>query len=157
MYVGHTCFDCKSRVALLALLMRSSPNLKKLKIEVNLHSVSYLNKFVCQTTLHNSYCSFFQITFCFKSDPETCSFKLKDCSDIWLEHLNEFEIINLSTDRDQLDFVKLILAKSPVLKKVNIFTPKGDNKNQKWHIPRILLASPRASPTVSIITEHASV
>lgn len=71
-----------------------------------------------------------------------------------MEHLNEFEIINVSNDRDELEFVKLILAKSPVLKKVNIFIWKGANKNEKLRISRSLLASPRASPAVTNIIEH---
>ena len=60
----------------------------------------------------------------------------------------------MSDDKDELDFVKLILAKSPVLKKVNIFIWKGVNKDEKLRISRTLLASPRASPAVRIITEH---
>nr|GEZ00207.1 F-box/FBD/LRR-repeat protein At1g13570-like [Tanacetum cinerariifolium] len=41
----------------------------------------------------------------------------KDYSDIWLEHLNELEIGKFANLKVELKFVKLILAKSPVLKK----------------------------------------
>nr|GEY26547.1 replication protein A 70 kDa DNA-binding subunit A [Tanacetum cinerariifolium] len=40
----------------------------------------------------------------------------KDYSDNWLEHLNELEIGNFANLKVELKFVKLILAKSPVLK-----------------------------------------
>ena len=72
-----------------------------------------------------------------------------------MEHLNEFEIINVCDDKDELDFIKLILAKSPVLKKVNILIWKGvHKKDEKLCISRTLLASPRASPAVRIMIEH---
>lgn len=46
------------------------------------------------------------------------SFLLKDYSDIWLEHLKEFEVRDLTNRKEaELDFVKLILVNSPVLKK----------------------------------------
>ncbi|GJS65534.1 hypothetical protein Tco_0680098 [Tanacetum coccineum] len=124
LYVGHTCFNLKCRVALLALLMRSSPNLKKLKIQIDESS---------------------------GPEPETSSFTLRDFSEIWLEHLNEFEIIDVSNVKDELDFITLILAKSPLLKKANIFLWEDINKKDDLQISRILLASPQASPMLGLI------
>ncbi|XP_071734053.1 F-box/FBD/LRR-repeat protein At1g13570-like [Rutidosis leptorrhynchoides] len=107
------------------LVMKSSPNLKKLKLQ--LIDASY----------HNA--------------NAVGSVTLEDCSNIWLEHLNELEILQFHYVENALNFVKLILAKSPVLKKVRIFLDVYVDKDEELQILRVLLRSPRASPVVDII------
>ena len=71
---------------------------------------------------------------------------------IMLEHLNELEIRNFLSRKARFDFVKLILARSPVLKKVTIF-PHYSYGDEKFQISEILLGYSRASPEVQIIVE----
>ncbi|GKC97409.1 hypothetical protein Tco_1167684 [Tanacetum coccineum] len=87
----------------LVTLMRSSPMLEKIKLHIfpEEGDLAY-----------------------WKSKANTVS--LKDHSDIWLEHLMDFEIDNFSNLKTELEFVKLMLAKSPMLKRLKIYchTPK---------------------------------
>lgn len=62
-------------------------------------------------------------------------------------------MINFGNREYELDFVKLILAKSPVLKKVRIFLYNEVNKEEELKIKGILLGSPRASSAVEIIVQ----
>ncbi|GJX46697.1 F-box/FBD/LRR-repeat protein-like protein [Tanacetum coccineum] len=79
---------------ILALLIKSSPNLEKLKI--------FDDELVDETFMESS-----SRVNCYQG--------------IMLEHLNKLEILDFVNHKTRLDFVKLILAKSPVLKKVRIF------------------------------------
>ncbi|KAM0045035.1 putative FBD domain, leucine-rich repeat domain superfamily [Helianthus debilis subsp. tardiflorus] len=78
------------------------------------------------------------------------SFQYEDYSDFILEHLNELEILHFSDALNELDFVKLILAKSPVLKKARILMWDEIDKDENLRILNILLSSPCASPVVKI-------
>ncbi|GJU10771.1 hypothetical protein Tco_1133167 [Tanacetum coccineum] len=59
-----------------------------------------------------------------------------------------------SNKKEELDFVKLILAKSPVLKKVKLILREEIEKDEELQITRVLLPSPRASPLVKIVVKH---
>ncbi|GJR27359.1 F-box/FBD/LRR-repeat protein-like protein [Tanacetum coccineum] len=102
----------------IALLLRSSPNLKTLKLLMD-------------------------------------SFPPQDYSDIWLEHLNELEIDKCASLKHEMEFVKCILAKSPVLKKVNIVLDFAVAKKEELKMLRIISRSPRASPEVDINVERS--
>nr|XP_043613823.1 F-box/FBD/LRR-repeat protein At1g13570-like [Erigeron canadensis] len=126
-YLFIDCISFIQRYGLpfLALCVRSSPNLEKLKLEIF---------------------------------PDTCLeeyeiryFTLKDYSDMRLEHLKELEIINLYNREIELDFVKLILATSPVLNKVSIFLNHELSMDEKLQISEILLHSRHASPMAQIM------
>lgn len=127
-YIDYMCFIYKYGLPFLALMMRSSPNLEKLKLQIFNDPMDESDKY--------------------------CSYTIEDCSDIWLEHLNELEIKNFSNEKDDLDFVKLILAKSPVLTKVKLILWEDVDMEEELQITRTLLPSPRASKAVTIITEH---
>ncbi|GJT54199.1 F-box/FBD/LRR-repeat protein-like protein [Tanacetum coccineum] len=127
-YVDYMCFIYKYGLNFLALLMRCSPNLEKLKLQIFNDPMDESDKY--------------------------CSYTIEDCSDIWLEHLNELEIKNFSNEKDEMDFVKLILAKSPVLKKVKLILWEDVDEEEELQITRLLLPSPRASKAVTIILEH---
>nr|GFA82945.1 hypothetical protein [Tanacetum cinerariifolium] len=87
-------------------------------------------------------------------EDDICSFTLKDYADIWLEHLNELQIRSFKNQGNELNFVKLILAKSHVLKKVVIYLDHEEVvHNKELQICKVLLSSPRASP-VSLFNER---
>ncbi|MFS7982139.1 putative F-box domain, FBD domain, F-box-like domain superfamily protein [Helianthus anomalus] len=125
--IRDTCMAYEYRILCYALLIRSSPNLEKLKL----------------------------VIFC---DLRYGLFeKRENYSDMWLEHLNELEIELWTKRRYRLDFVKLILAKSPVLKKLKILlwsrVTKAEESKMKSEISGIFLQSPRVSPMVEIVVE----
>ncbi|MFS7983655.1 putative FBD domain-containing protein [Helianthus anomalus] len=74
-------------LAFLLVLIKCSPNLEKIKLEVI--NVEY-------------------------------PVVWEEYSDVWLEHLNELEIICFSNSKHEIEFVKFILARSPKLSKVNL-------------------------------------
>ncbi|KAJ0714021.1 putative FBD domain, leucine-rich repeat domain superfamily, F-box-like domain superfamily [Helianthus annuus] len=123
--VDRLCFMHIYGLPFLALLIRSSPNLEKLKL------VMYNGNWLDEDDLG--------------------SFTLDDYSDIMLEHLEEYEIRNFSDAENELDFVRLILAKSPVLKKVTVSPYYNFDKDEEPQISEILFGSPCASPVVEII------
>ncbi|GJW48807.1 F-box/FBD/LRR-repeat protein-like protein [Tanacetum coccineum] len=115
-----------SGIRVISLLSRSSPNLEKLKLNI-------------MDGWHGNDLSW--------------SLSLEDYADIWLEHLSELEITYLSSEKIELDIVKLILMRSPVLKKLRIFISKK-YKDKELQISETLLSSPHASPVVEFIVEN---
>lgn len=109
----------------LYLLMRSSPNLENIKI----------------TMFPDTY---------FK-EPDKDIVTMVDNSEF--EHLKVLEISNFINLKLELEFVKLILAKSPVLKKVWIILYKTVTKDEGLKMCKILSDCPRASPMVDIIVD----
>ncbi|GKB05483.1 F-box/FBD/LRR-repeat protein-like protein [Tanacetum coccineum] len=109
---------------ILAFLIKNSPNLEKLKILDG--AMSEISR--------------------------GSSSRVECYSGIMLEHLNELEIKFFVNHKTRSDFVKLILARSPVLKKVRIFRHCSCIYN-RFQISEILLGYPRASPEVQIIVE----
>ncbi|XP_076892100.1 F-box/FBD/LRR-repeat protein At1g13570-like [Bidens hawaiensis] len=118
-------FSHKYVVPFLVLLLKSSPNLKKLKLELSADELF--------------------------DESETAFVTIEDYSDIMLEHLNELEISEFSNKENELDVVKLILARSPVLKKVTIFLWDEFDEDVKLQISETLLSFRCASPVVKII------
>ncbi|GJR89138.1 hypothetical protein Tco_0213149 [Tanacetum coccineum] len=55
----------------------------------------------------------------------------------------------------EMEFVKLMLAKSPVLKKARIILSTEVTKDEGSHMCKMLLDSPRASQMADIIVEHS--
>ncbi|KAK9078995.1 hypothetical protein SSX86_000664 [Deinandra increscens subsp. villosa] len=120
----HLCFRHIYGLPFLVLLLRSSPNLEKLKLVM--HPESSLD------------------------EEDLGSFKLEDYSDFMLEHLNELEIVDYSDAENELDFLKLILANSPALKRVNIFPCCVFDEDDVSETSEALLDYPSASPMVKI-------
>ncbi|XP_021972296.1 F-box/FBD/LRR-repeat protein At1g13570-like [Helianthus annuus] len=123
--LDNVCFIHKYGLPFLALLIRSSPNLEKLEL------VMYFEDWL--------------------GEDEIGSFTLEDYSDIMLEHLIEFEMQQFMEAEHELDFVKLILAKSPALKKVSVFACFKFDEGEVEEILKMLYLSPRASPAVKIM------
>ncbi|KAF5797358.1 putative FBD domain, leucine-rich repeat domain superfamily, F-box-like domain superfamily [Helianthus annuus] len=128
LYLEWVWFRHEYAVPFFVLLLRSAPNLEKLKLEISPEDETLVESYV---KIH--------------------SFQHEAYSDFMLEHLNELEILHFSDALNELDFVKLILAKSPVLKKARILMWDEIDKDEKLRISNILLSSPCASPVVKII------
>nr|GEY85695.1 hypothetical protein [Tanacetum cinerariifolium] len=111
---------------IIALFIRSSPNLEKLTVNIMDDS---------------------------RDEEVPCSRWIEDYSDIRLVHLRIFEITNLSSTNTELNIVKLILMRSTVLKKLRIHIADG-YKVEEMHISETLLSAPRASPAVEFIVEN---
>ncbi|XP_022022601.1 F-box/FBD/LRR-repeat protein At1g13570 isoform X1 [Helianthus annuus] len=121
--IEDMCFVDAYGLPFLADLIKCSPNLEKIKLEINADC--------CIET---------------KGDKlEEHSVNLEEYSYVWLEHLNELEIRNICNYKSELEFVKFILARSPNLKKVILVTWM-DDKNEEFEMLKILLRVPRASP-----------
>ncbi|GKB20981.1 F-box/FBD/LRR-repeat protein-like protein, partial [Tanacetum coccineum] len=125
--IYYVCFIRREEL-ILAFLTKSSPNLEKLKI---------LDR--TDTYMESS----------------SSSSRVECYPGIMLEHLNELEIKEFVDHKTRLDFVKLILARSPVLKKVRIFR-HHNHCYSKFQISQILMGYSRASPEVQIIVEDPS-
>ncbi|MFS8006062.1 putative FBD domain-containing protein [Helianthus anomalus] len=120
------CFSHKHGLPFLVPLIRSSPNLEKLQLVME--------------------------DIDWPDEEDLGSFTLEDYSDIMFERLNELEIIHFGDTENELDFVKLVLAKSPVLKKVRINPHRCIDEDEAAEILKILLGdcTPCASPVVEI-------
>ncbi|MFS8006064.1 putative FBD domain-containing protein [Helianthus anomalus] len=120
------CFSHKHGLPFLVPLIRSSPNLEKLQLVME--------------------------DIDWPDEEDLGSFTLEDYSDIMFEHLNELEIIHFGDTENELDFVKLVLAKSHVLKKVRINPHRCIDEDESAEILKILLGdcTPCASPVVDI-------
>ncbi|KAM0017569.1 putative F-box domain, FBD domain, leucine-rich repeat domain superfamily [Helianthus debilis subsp. tardiflorus] len=78
-----------------------------------------------------------------------CCGILENYSDVRLEHLQELEIHYFSNLKHEMEFVKLIMASSPKLKKVIIHSLV--EKDEESDMLEILLRAPRASPVEIVV------
>ncbi|CAH1416826.1 unnamed protein product [Lactuca virosa] len=126
------CFQKEDGLSYALSVISSSPNLEKIKIEL------CMNHKLC--------------------GEETCKdlLDLQDYLGINLDHLEELEISNFSNYDPEMEFLKLIMAKSPVLKKARIELSKSVSVDKEVKMLRDLLrlTFPRASPAVDIIIER---
>ncbi|MFS8031598.1 putative FBD domain, leucine-rich repeat domain superfamily [Helianthus anomalus] len=132
-HVKHFCFNLTNNVfgmAFLAVLIKCSPNLERIKLEIDTFDMIDVESV----------------------KPEEYSFTFEEVSKFWLEHLNEVEIKNYRNFKPMLEFVKFILARSPILKKVILLTYRVD-KNDELEMLTILSHAPCASPGV-IVENH---
>ncbi|XP_076899549.1 F-box/FBD/LRR-repeat protein At1g13570-like [Bidens hawaiensis] len=120
--IDEFCFVDGYGLPFLAVLIKCSPNLEKLKI-IGYH------------VYHDDI------------EPDN----MEEYSNVWLERLNELEIDNLNNYEPELEFVKFILTRSRNLKKVTLVKNYMLKENQKLDMLKVLLNAPRASPTVEIV------
>ncbi|KAJ0643528.1 putative FBD domain-containing protein [Helianthus annuus] len=112
------CFLQGYGLTFLLILVKCSPNLEKIKLEID-WDVSGYKKY---------------------------SVVWKEYSDVWLEHLSELEIEGFNNLKPEMEFVKFILVRSPKLKKVSIQSVV--DRNQESEMLKTLLQAPRVSPVV---------
>ncbi|KAJ0701459.1 hypothetical protein HanOQP8_Chr10g0379611 [Helianthus annuus] len=80
---------------------------------------------------------------------EICCGILEKYSDVRLEQMQELEIHYFSNLKHEMEFVKLIMASSPKLKKVIIHSLV--EKDEESDLLKILLQAPRASPVEIVV------
>ncbi|MFS8028409.1 putative F-box domain, leucine-rich repeat domain superfamily, F-box-like domain superfamily [Helianthus anomalus] len=124
-------FGKEDELRFVLLLVTSSPNLKKIKMEMTYSSTEAIS----QTAMN--------------------LFDLQDYSNVKLDHLHDMEITNFSNMKPGMDFLKLILAKSSMLKKVRVVINNNISVNDEVKMLRDLLWNPCASAGAQIKAERA--
>ncbi|XP_071692313.1 F-box/FBD/LRR-repeat protein At1g13570-like [Rutidosis leptorrhynchoides] len=116
----------------LALLLRASPNVEKIKLHT------------CVSV------RIYPVMLETDSDADEQLDVGQDYSDIQLKNLTELEIKTPGIKKVELDFVKFMLVRSPVLKTLRISINKNVTEDTELEILNVLLNCPRASPVVNI-------
>ncbi|GKA37863.1 F-box/FBD/LRR-repeat protein-like protein [Tanacetum coccineum] len=147
-----------SKKALLHLLS-NCPVLKSFTLEIGTNGFDEKftigELFNCLPVIEQTIdCYYIQITW-EKHSGDDDIFTIEDCSDISLGHLKEFEFKYFSEWIGEMEFVKLMLAKSPLLKKARIILGTEVTKDEGSRMCKMLLDSPRASQMADIIVEHS--
>ncbi|KAJ0901358.1 putative F-box-like domain superfamily protein [Helianthus annuus] len=114
-------------LAFLAVLIKNSPNLEKIELQIDAEHYLF-NDTDYDSDVYEEYHS---------------DVWLEHLSNVWLEHLIELKITDFSNLEPELEFVKLILAKSPKLKKVSIKSVV--KRDQEPGMLKTLLRTPRVS------------
>lgn len=133
-FLGNVCIIDTHWLPFVCFVIRSSPNLEILKLAI----------------FHDQDLEKSEI------ESEIKSVTLENCMDIWLDHLSEFEMEDFTNLKPYLEFVKLILAKAPVLKKLIIVLDYEIAEDEEMLILKLLSSSPRASPLVEITVRRHS-
>ncbi|KAI3719917.1 hypothetical protein L6452_20823 [Arctium lappa] len=121
------CFAREVELRSALLLVTSSPNIQKIIMKMYYNP----NVAVSQTAMN--------------------LLDLHDYSNVILDHLREMEITNISNMKPEMDFVKLILAKSPMLKKVGMVIDNQVAVSSEVKMLRDLLQYQRASTKAEIV------
>ncbi|XP_076953599.1 F-box/FBD/LRR-repeat protein At1g13570-like [Bidens hawaiensis] len=121
-------FAKEDELRFLLLLISNSPNIKKIKLEL------------CHYNPNNVVSQIAKDSF----DP-------LDYSYTSLEHLRELEITNFTGMKPEIDFVKLIMAKSPKLEKVRLEFDILIDRYKKFVSLEGLLELPCASSRAKIV------
>ncbi|GJU87338.1 F-box/FBD/LRR-repeat protein [Tanacetum coccineum] len=155
--------ETKSEVSLFNLLS-NCPLLKHFELEEGDHNwdeeSSIIELFKCLPAIeHLAFDSLsIEIIGFNNADDGTNLVTLKNCSDIRLAHLKKLEIVAFAARKGEMEFVKLILAKSPILMKVRIILSNEEvTKDEESEIVRILLGSPCASRLAEITVERQAI
>ncbi|XP_028111585.1 F-box/FBD/LRR-repeat protein At1g13570-like [Camellia sinensis] len=119
------CFGEVNEVSIVLCLIRSSPNLEKIIIEVCTHETTAI-------------------------DHVLELLEIQDWSDVSLNQLREVEIRNLSGTRFELEFIKLLLAKSPMLETMLIEPDLEKVADKGLRILKELTRFWRSSPKAKI-------
>ncbi|CAH1416819.1 unnamed protein product [Lactuca virosa] len=124
---------CFLELSTVLCVINSSPNVEKVKVEI------------CWD--HHWWC--LQQTFINLPD-------IQDYSGLNLDHLKELEITNFHNHGLEMEFVKLIMCKSPVLKKARIELHSHVSVNEEVKMLRGLvhMPFPRASPAAGFTIER---
>ncbi|KAL7606549.1 hypothetical protein Lser_V15G15206 [Lactuca serriola] len=127
--VLQVCFGKQDEISSTLCVINSSPNLEKIKFK--------MLRYVGQT---------FNTSFL---DPQ-------DYSGLNLDHLRELEITNFHNYAPEMEFVKLIMAKSPLLKKARIELDNSISVDIEVKMLQdlVLQPFPRASTSAKFIIER---
>ncbi|KAG5521265.1 hypothetical protein RHGRI_033723 [Rhododendron griersonianum] len=133
--LNYICFGERDEVSVLICLIRSSPNLEKITI----------NAFPCATSAIPIDLDFSEVL---------------GCSDVSLNQLRKVIMTNVSGTKPELEFIKFLLAKSPMLDEMLICLESESVADELWivkELTRLRRASPQAEMNVSgIIYDDSS-
>ncbi|KAF5757565.1 putative FBD domain-containing protein [Helianthus annuus] len=122
------CFGREVDLLSALLLVTSSPNIETIKIEMEDDLTEAVSQAIMNLIDHQDY------------------------SYVTLDHLRVIEIYNFSNMKTRMDFVKLILAKSPMLKKVAIYLNEEIvDIHGRVKILEEMIQYPRASAKAEIV------
>ncbi|KAI3818341.1 hypothetical protein L1987_12146 [Smallanthus sonchifolius] len=124
--ISELSFKKEDELCAVLLLVSRSPNIEKIKLE----TCSYSTRKVMSHTKD--------------------FFDLLGYSRISLEHLRELEITHFTGMKPEMDFVKVILAKSPMLEKVRLVFAEQINITDRLETLEGLLEFPRASSIAKV-------
>ncbi|XP_052626778.1 F-box/FBD/LRR-repeat protein At1g13570 [Lactuca sativa] len=126
--VLQVCFHEQDQISSTLCVINSSPNLEK----INLRMIRYVAQ-TCTTLL----------------DPQ-------DYFGLKLDHLKELVITSFHNYASEMEFVKLIMGKSPLLKKTRIKLSTSVSVEEEVKMLRdlVYLQFPRASPEAKLIIER---
>ncbi|KAK1374519.1 hypothetical protein POM88_030712 [Heracleum sosnowskyi] len=71
--------------------------------------------------------------------------------DMVLDHLKTVKILGMVGSRAELEFIKLLLASSPSLRRIEILNTAVNDPKEESRISRVLMQFPRASTAAQII------
>ncbi|KAF7123226.1 hypothetical protein RHSIM_Rhsim12G0067600 [Rhododendron simsii] len=146
------CFREQDEVSVLICLIRSSPNLEKITIEV---SGDRFNSFLCLlckcrirrlrqfVILLSKFQAFPGATSAIPMDIDFL--EMHGCSDVSLNQLREVDMENVSGTKPELEFIKFLLAKSPMLDTM-LIKLKSQSVADELQIVKELTRLRRASP-----------
>ncbi|KAI3763942.1 hypothetical protein L2E82_13940 [Cichorium intybus] len=122
------CFQKQDELSSALCVINSSPNLENLSLTM----------------------------FCNDEETSDNLLDLQDYSGLNLDHLKELEITSFHNYASETEFVKLIMAKSPLLKKAQIELSGCVSVDEENKMLRdlLLLPFPRASPSANFIIER---
>ncbi|KAJ0815231.1 putative F-box domain, FBD domain, F-box-like domain superfamily protein [Helianthus annuus] len=121
------CFGSEVDLLSILLLVTSSPNIETIKLEMEHNPTEVVSQTIMNLIDHQDY------------------------SYVTLDHLRVIEIFNFSNMKMGMDFVKLILAKSPMLKNVELYlNEEVVDIHGKVKILEEMIQYPRASAKAEI-------
>ncbi|KAF7124488.1 hypothetical protein RHSIM_Rhsim12G0068900 [Rhododendron simsii] len=123
------CFEKVDEISMVLCLIRSSPNLEKIKIKISNDSSCYFSMFAL--------------------DPVPEPLEVQGWSDISLNQLREVEIHRVSGTRPELDFIEVLLAKSPILERL-LIKFESEEVSEESRILKELIRFKRLSPDAEI-------
>ncbi|XP_050224284.1 F-box/FBD/LRR-repeat protein At1g13570-like isoform X1 [Mercurialis annua] len=126
----YVSFSKLEEVTSVFHLLRSSPNLQNLQIEFYSEAVEPFELLDAEELL-----------------------KAEGQSDYSLNHLQGVKLQNFNGSRPEIEFVKFLLAKSPVLGKISLQPHSGISNDKKLAILEEMIQFRRTSPNAQIICE----
>uniref|UniRef100_A0A5B6ZGW5 F-box domain-containing protein n=1 Tax=Davidia involucrata TaxID=16924 RepID=A0A5B6ZGW5_DAVIN len=124
--LSNICFGVLNEVACALLLIRSSPNLHKVTIKAFGSTIDVTN-------------------------PVLEFLNVQGYSDVSLNQLREVEMLSISGMKTELEFIKLLLAKSPMLQNMLIEPDSGKVVDKGLMILKEVIQFRRASPNAEIM------
>ncbi|XP_023748226.1 F-box/FBD/LRR-repeat protein At1g13570 [Lactuca sativa] len=126
LFLDQVCFHKHDELSSILCVINSSPNLENIKLKMIRPDRQY-------TVL----------------DPQ-------EYLDLNMAHLKELEIISFHNYTPEMEFVKLVMAKSPMLQKarIELNTSVSDHEEVKMLRDLLFMPIPRASPAAKFIIER---